>query len=426
MTDHPNMNTFASGTKRHHDQGPSSPPEDVKRYRITNSTSPVPSNDQQGNYTAQAVVCDHQGVSPSYLGTVDAKYLVVHEVLCTHHPGHRTTFYEDCPRLFAGDARVAALRGKHRIDHDVLSEDFAEENPDIGFIVVRSYNCGEYHAKQMVREDFSTVSLPDGAAKALAHLKAQLSFLKNDGPQAIIVAEQLYVIGHELKMAMNYVHTQYPQHFPNLEQTPEALKSPYLAVYHARSLLSDLLQPSDKLNDEQRAYASCMFTYIQTSQAAVYKEADSQFSSGNVSKHHFSKLFSPNDIVVQETDHGPMGYSLHERPLNQDRCVILSCWNWDFDGTFFKKTSTWTVEWPSEELEVPITSLSLYPLRFDATGLREKLYDRGEKFWTCRKQRLVECDTVTLDHELGAVSFHWSSFSSSTLLSLIRHLSGIW
>ena len=109
-------------------------------------------------------------------GVIDGlRYLVIHQVICPRHPDHLPALYADVPRLFAGDSRMVALHGRKRIETDVFSQSFAEDNPDIVFNVVKTYDCGQYRDLQPVRDAFQTLPLPDGIAKALSHFKAQLT-----------------------------------------------------------------------------------------------------------------------------------------------------------------------------------------------------------------------------------------------------------
>jgi hypothetical protein len=429
MADQTAPGTLARGMKRRHNDNHLNIPEDAKRLRpegIKNTDSgryegPEPIH----NLQAGSSLHTHEDFSPLSHEPAGVKYLVVHQVICNRHAEHTTTYYKECPRLFAGDTRATALHGQHRINYDVFSEEFTEENPTIGFVVMKSYNCGDYHANQLSRNHFQPVSLPDTAAKALAQFKAHLSYLEEEGPQAEIMTEKLYIIGHELRLAMKAFGARYPKHFLDMGEVPEALDAPYLTVYHARPFLPDILRLTEELSDEQRAHASCMFSYIQTSHAVEYQEADDYFARGIVTRQHFAKLFSPDDILVQATKYGPEAYAVSETSTIKDGNVELTCWNWHFDGTFFKKNGMWTVTCPSVEHEVPIASLALYPLRVDTTGLKKRLYDRGLKFWSCRKQRLVECDTLATNHEFRAVSDN-CIFHLDSAKIIVRRVNGSW
>ncbi|KAF2249135.1 P-loop containing nucleoside triphosphate hydrolase protein [Trematosphaeria pertusa] len=335
-------------------------------------------------------------------GVIEPRFLIVHQVTCTRHPDHRDALYADTPRLFAGDSRTVALHGRTRINQDIFSEEFAEDNPNISFNVVKSYDCGQYHDLQLARDAFRTLPMPDGIAKALGRFKSQLTFLDDDGPEADVVSEKIYFIAKELKDAMKDCRARYPQYFIETE-LPDSQDAPYLGMYHARTLMAnEILQPTSWLPDMQRAHTACLMNFIQTSRAQEYAEADHQFAAGVVTKRHFAKLFAPDDIIVRTTDEGPLGYMVSGFPQNSDLRVGLSCWNWEFDGRFFRKRSNWTVEWPSSEHTIHMSSLSIYPLKFDQGGVKERLYSRGQQFWKCRKQRLVECDSLTLSFEFRA------------------------
>ncbi|KAF2738894.1 hypothetical protein EJ04DRAFT_421276, partial [Polyplosphaeria fusca] len=283
--------------------------------------------------------------------------------------------------------------------------EFLERNPAISFIVLKMYDCGHYHDKQLGRDDFQNVVMPEGVAKTLVSFKAHLMFLPVDGPEAESTFERILIVSRELQGTMRAVQARYPQYFPDT-QTPDRMDTPYLGLYHARKLIKDhVLWPGSGFNEVERAHTAGLLGYVQTSRAEEYREAESQFAEGMVSKRHFSKLFAPNDVVVRSTPEGPMGYVISEFPQIHDVAIRFNCWSWEFNGKFYKKSNPFTVHWPSDGSEdtITIASLSLYPLHFDKEGLKARLHDRGQQLWACRKQRLVECDSPTKSAEFRAV-----------------------
>jgi len=313
--------------------------------------------------------------------------------------------YRDPPRLFQGDSRVTPLHGRFKITQDVFSEDFAAENPLLAFLVIKEYNCGEYFEKEVSRDAFKTIEMPDRMAKALAKFKPQLSFLEKDGPEASYSSQRIFPIAYELKVVLRYLRSSYSQYFGGDAESDEAVFSwPYLGIYHTRHMTDDILNPAEAFNHVDVSFASHLINYIKTSNEKEFQDADAQFASGLVTRQHFSKLFAPEDVLVRKTEHGPVGCILSQVSDIHENSVELECWNWGFDGRFFKEKANWTVEWPSGGDRISLDLLELYPLKFDKNGLREKMFTRGDMFWKCRSRQLVECDSLTTRFEFQTVS----------------------
>jgi hypothetical protein len=272
-------------------------------------------------------------------------------------------------------------------------------------IVVKNYDCGQYYEEQLARDAFQAIPMPDNVAKALARFKGQLSILSHNGPEAEMFLEKTYFIAYELKLAMRYAQVQYPQFFDNGKTaTAPFMEAPYVGLYHAKSTFAEHFLQSEKLNETQREHVACLMDYVHRSKALEFEEAEESFNQGRVMRHHFSKLFAPDDVVVRETDDGPICYTISGSPNNSDMAVQFKGWNWEFDGTFYKKESDWIVDWPPSENVIDIATLMLYPLKFADDQLGKRIRERGQKFWSCRKQRLVECESSTTSFEFRAVS----------------------
>ena len=124
-------------------------------------------------------------------------------------------------------------------------------------------------------------------------------------------------------------------------------------------------------------------------------------------RYTFSKLFAPNDVVVKMEDEHPRAYIAQSVSFS-GTTAVLDCWTWNFDGSFQKVQKPINVTWPTTGAdEVSILSLSAWPLRYDDSDLRERLLKRGQQFWSCRNQRLVNYRSPTPSiFELQVVSHH--------------------
>jgi hypothetical protein len=402
---------FSLGRKRRREQEGVESNHDDKRAR-----SEIENADTWGDFESFDGLTSHDNV----------QHIQVHRVHCDVHNGHPITVYTDRPRLFKGDNKVTALRGRHEIREDIFSEEFALDNPLVSFAVVKEYDCGHYYEDQIPRDSFRTIEMPRNIAKKLTALRSQLSFLEYDGPEAMPTAERIYPIAQELKETIEGLERLDPHSLglnghdlspigqnidmirPQLgefEADQESLlTAPYLGIYHMRSLLKDKVLQRPNAERDQRNYAESLVDYVLGAFAHEYKEADDQFARGIVTKRHLPKLFALGDIIVQMTDQGPIGLAVSKIVLSQEHAVRLNCWGLEFDGQFYKKKVIVDVSWRSKEEQISIDSLEFFPLRFADEAFKIRMLTRGEQFWQCRDRRLIECDSLTTNFEFQTVS----------------------
>lgn len=85
--------------------------------------------------------------------------LIVHTVACSrtaaHADHHPRSSYFDCPRLFTGDHKASALRGRYRIDN---VEEYIEQHEELYMVINRVYSCEVYH--ESVQHLFGRLQLP--------------------------------------------------------------------------------------------------------------------------------------------------------------------------------------------------------------------------------------------------------------------------
>lgn len=370
--------------------------EDRHSDRITDDT-----------YTSFGLPTDHTEILTSDHDpeSVQPQYLEFHRVDCVDHEGHGQAIYSDRPRLFKNDSRVTQLHGRHHVVQNIMSDEFAAEHPLVSFIVVKDYDCGSYYEEKIASNAFQTVDMPKNIAKALAKFKGQLTFLKEDGPEAVHTTERVYPISQELKTGIARLEKLYPQYESNDEDELQSLMSPYLGIYHLRKNLHEgLLDTFHDLSENQIVHVKLLVDYILTSHAQEYHEADHEFVNFLVTKSHFSKLYALQEIIVQQTNEGPIGLVISKILRNTAQRIDLECWGWEFDGQFHKQNRPVTISWPSEDDEVSLTDLGVFPLRTANKDLRELLEMRGQQFWKCRKRRLMEYDSLSTTFEFQTVS----------------------
>ncbi|KAJ6205482.1 AAA family ATPase [Bipolaris maydis] len=85
--------------------------------------------------------------------------------------------------------------------------------------------------------------------------------------------------------------------------------------------------------------------------------------------------------------------ALVQKVAKEDYLWTIEAWSWSFDGEFKKTTQVLRLKIAArtERVRIPITSLEIFPLKYDDTGLEARLKKRGEIFWKCRERYLVSC-----------------------------------
>lgn len=372
--------------------------------------------------------------TPSHEGTkqadaadlsIEATHLVIHTVDCESneaHEGHAiSASFLDRPRLFTGDSKASVLRGKKPIE-DVNS--YIQQQENVCVVVYKVYHCGKYHDD--IKKDFVRTKLPNADLTVSSRIWPFLFTLPCDSKEAKPEHESMAVLSDALRHCLEKLDPTLkpkkgskpplppppppPPHGSLMPPPPPGLLDqkmdmlrmdfPYLSLYHKRQAMTEYITSNE---DESRYQLLALQKYLNEELGEEYAEADKLFSSGRVSKRHFQKLFGPDQIVVGIQDNQPQAYMC--RKLESIHPTLgLQCWTWVFDGFFRKQESFHRVKWPPEgEDTIEVKDLNMYPLRFDQTGLEERLRGRGEKFWPLRSRSFVSYNTKHPSFEIRTV-----------------------
>ncbi|OCL15053.1 P-loop containing nucleoside triphosphate hydrolase protein [Glonium stellatum] len=340
------------------------------------------------------------------LSNLPPGHVVVHKVSCLggdNHAQHPSqSQYLDVPRLFVGDSKANALRGKRHFP-DV--EDYLDDHPNISFIVYRSYSCNDYH--KTVEDDFDRLPIPQIDPTVISKLRVYFFILRRDGEAASPNAEEIQIVSTDLQEAITTMVSLHQDQFGTWNPQQD-MRAPYLQICHCRSLMRDYTsKPSNSLSQEHQGHIRTLFDYVTDSYGTEYQEADNLFRSGRVNQHHFPKLFRSNEIVVTLADNQPLAYASQACPTIEDGHFKLDCWFWDFDGLFRKDKTALSMQWLHGSDTVPISSLDVYPLRYDDSGLEERLRSRGTQFWACRKRKFVSYQPPNPTFEVQATNLRY-------------------
>lgn len=353
-----------------------------------------------------------QRIEDSGNSTAGPIYLILHTVYCdgedysemhTDHPGQAMFF--DQPRLFKGDKKDCALRGKQQVlDLEALLED----RPGNSFVVLRKYYCERYHESNKVSSSFTRLANEALYGQVPSHVRPFLFGLATDTVPATPVSEK---IGHCSK---NFIEAMKRIQGLNLSLVEllhgwndyDGLVAPYPQLYHTRTLLKDI---SKKIHGSDKLQLDLLLQYLELRFGHEYREADDLFKSGFVTKDHFEKLFGPGQIVTKQERGQHTAFRVKLCPQNLSNTKRLHCETWTFHGSFQKKDATLQVSCPPGPGRVPISTLSVIPLQFDRTGLEQQLMDRGRFFWNCRNGGLVTSVAPRQGFEIKLVSAEQSA-----------------
>ncbi|KAK4445387.1 P-loop containing nucleoside triphosphate hydrolase protein [Podospora aff. communis PSN243] len=343
----------------------------------------------------------------------DITYVIVHRVACSrrsegHRQHARSAMFFDHPRLNAGDCKLSPLHGKARFPGSL--DDYLDSHPETAFSVMKHYDCEEYH--RSLKDSFYRIPMPHLGQADKERGRLYYSVLSRPGPNATPESEIIEDISPQLRRTMR-VLKDYDENVFSGWDLPQHLRAPYVHFYHVRDAVKQLTTDSTILDESARAYISLLFQYLETAFGKDYQDANALFERGMVTRKQLHKLFRANDIIVAVEDREPRGYRAVDCQLSTGvfPTVVVHCTTWSFggQGTFEKADKVFVVNWPSDHYgddteEIPITSLLAYPLRYDRSGLRERLRKRGTMFWSCRGRRFVSYAAPRRTFEIRVVN----------------------
>jgi hypothetical protein len=340
--------------------------------------------------------------SPDAVSYLSISTRILHRVDCKkkgHHAEHPgIAHYVDVPRLFRGDSKASFLRGKAAI---LNTEVYLEMERTISIVLYKIYSCDDYH--EAIEDQFEKLPTPDNPD--LTNVTAYFYRLNDDGEEATAMREDMSLISEDLKAALSELTGKGLDYIQALNGEA-SLAYVYNLLYHYRQPdHPDILA----LNYNHQQQIGLLQQFMDSTYGADYKEADELFSRHRISYGHLAKLFGPNQIVVEkQNQHGqPQAYMLSDVSHSDAGSLPLTCWSWSFDGQFWREPALFTVDWPFLiDEEVFIDQLNVYPLRFDRSGLYDRLLKRGLQFWDCRNGKYILYTAPASGIKTQAVCFY--------------------
>lgn len=219
----------------------------------------------------------------------------------------------------------------------------------------------------------------------------------HDGPPATPIAEEISFSSLHLQNAIGTVRNALQVSKYSEWWSASTMQEPYLPWYHYRTQISDHVH---KLQGDERSCLELLVEYMQANHGASFEEADALLSRGLVSRKHLSKLFRPEDILLKCSGDHPLGYICEDVPhfggmsdlkttVEAPSSISIRGASLSFDGLFHLETTELALHFPPGTEVATIFDLDVYPLRYDTTGVRARLENRGRNFWMCRRRSYV-------------------------------------
>ncbi|KAI1417922.1 AAA family ATPase [Hypoxylon sp. FL1857] len=214
-----------------------------------------------------------------------------------------------------------------------------------------------------------------------------------------------------------YGQDEFETQFPDFD-LKEEIPAPYLFWYYIRPFYAELL---GRVRVDQQPLIELLWQWIEVNYGDEYRNADDRLEKGFVSRKLMKYLVRSGDVLVSYLDNHLIAYeSLTWTTMNPNRDVAekggknpreerdrmgrpaenkyvysVTAWSWDYDDDDFYQRKrdldiALTVSGPDDE--IPIAGLDVFPLRYADEEVKGILKRRGETYWGCRHQKLIEYD----------------------------------
>ncbi|KAK6542372.1 hypothetical protein TWF694_006330 [Orbilia ellipsospora] len=310
-------------------------------------------------------------------------YVILYRVFCSDsHRRCHGRIYRDAPR-------TVVIKGICHLSGDFLVsnlDDLLQNREQIAFIVYRDSYC----------KKGTTLALGYGPRHLGTHYYRELVSILSEDLHSTIRRKSKFAPDEEAYKIYPYDKTKWKS--SALSAAPIDYSTIFL--YHHRH---ELCTEADDAPEGSAIKA--LASYIFRGTDRMVAKCDKMFSQGLVSCDTLPWLFHPNDVVVSTKDPMPTAYVLRRFPTEDSHFTLLA-WNWGYDGHWLRRKDTkLTVNFPTYG-EMPINTLSVYPLRYASSDTKEKLLNNGQNFWNLRQQRMVSYQGLDFGGEHTYVSCH--------------------
>ncbi|KAI8668144.1 AAA domain-containing protein [Fusarium keratoplasticum] len=336
----------------------------------------------------------HEAIGSSQ-GSELVKFVTFHQVLCCCAREPTWTNYWDPPHLFKGDTENDHFRGTNEVTQ---VEAYLKSHTEISFAVIAHYQCD--------RVSIRSILAKEGQPGPRGRVLMQDHCPKGGGRKSIMV-------GPATQTGLQAIIEEFPDQFPGFEDTPrffnlwggrfldnpcfQNLQEPFTLFYLYGKTLAKSFGEVD-LDDLTRESLLLLCQWMEDNFREEWDKADALFAQGKVGLAHFKLLFRPGELIVYRGSHEDRsslrGAVVPWYPFNIGGGSI-QLYSWVFNGHpscsrshFDPPIELYPTSHSGGRL-IDITSLEHYPLRFASKGVKAGLVARGQRFWACRRQKLV-------------------------------------
>ncbi|KAI8717713.1 AAA domain-containing protein [Fusarium sp. LHS14.1] len=324
------------------------------------------------------------------------KYVTLHHVIDSvmgeGEPLDET--YLDPPRLFKGDTARDHFRGTIEV---VSDKEYLEDHPEVAFAILKEYEWDEEVFHERLAEE--------------GQYKLHRRVLRQDHPPEEPDGTKI-TVGSAAQSGIEAILEAFPDQFPGFQHPPDfaaseapwlmdlrfaRFKKPYLLFYLYGKKLLECLEVVE-MGDLMRESLQSLCHWMEDNFSEEWREADALFAQGKVNKKHLAMLFRPGELVIRQSSPGNkllQGGIVPWFPNNTAANGNIPVSYWTFNGSFSSSQLHAMMPWDLSsgpyfyDKIVDITSLNCYPLRFASGGIKAKFIARGQRFWECRRQKLV-------------------------------------
>ncbi|KAI1876813.1 uncharacterized protein JN550_000885 [Neoarthrinium moseri] len=306
------------------------------------------------------------------------RFLVLHRVFCgTSHHDHDATVYEDVPTLMDQDS--GAPLGEEMLCGKVIIRDveaYLRKQKNVHFVVYKEYRCGHGSSWGARQRRHTDQLLTDPFKMTRSDISPR--------------QERMKIVSPTLQRALNGVATCKLDQitFDDPCEDSEELQAPYMFLFHHRRQLQEVVQE----NQVHGPSVKLLLEYLNANFGQEYIDAEAMIARGLVAENNIDKLFKPNQIVVTQEKGIYNAYMLDEWPVKKSNQLIFSGWQWSYNGRNLER-NVWRHILDLNFLdEKQIKKLNVQPIEHVEEDVIIRLRERGNQFWSMKRQRLVSYD----------------------------------
>ncbi|PKY02830.1 P-loop containing nucleoside triphosphate hydrolase protein [Aspergillus campestris IBT 28561] len=240
-------------------------------------------------------------------------------------------------------------------------------------------------------------------------------------------AETIFFVSDYMREALDTYLDEQPKFkelFPRFDLEKE-IPAPYLFWYCCRSSHDTILKG---LSPRHRGLMELFAHWITSNYESEYTHVDNQISGGVISPASIKYLVKPGDVLVSSKKADFQAYmatswaeqSKTAKKNNKgENCIEVQqtwhvvAWSYDYDGSFYRKSTVLDIEINVEDPteEIALRDLSVFPMRYADQGTQLRLEQRGQTYWECRKKKFVsrrssnDIESMTNNNERFMIDF---------------------